>query len=284
MNINERYVHMTIIKIEVEEKIAGKNRKYKRKILYLKCDYCSNEYTCPENTKIRALKKENHFCSKSCSTNSLKNGLLRNKVENTLINKYGVKGYVTAFDFQDKSKKSCIDKYGVDHGMKVEKIKNKLKQVCLEKYGKETFLGSDIWRSKVDHKDIARKAWLTKIKNGSCSKSYTEEKLYQLLCDIFGVDDVVRQVYIIRQWIDFYIKSLDLYLQLDGVYWHGLNRNISEIKNSSVRQDKKIYQNYVRDQKLNSYMKSKGLKMIRITDELFNKSCKQDIINLLGGK
>lgn len=104
-----------------------------------------------------------------------------------------------------------------------------------------------------------------------------------MLCDIFGVDDVVRQVYIIRQWIDFYIKSLDLYLQLDGVYWHGLNRNISEIKNSSVRQDKKIYQNYVRDQKLNSYMKSKGLKMIRITDEYFNKSCKQDIIDLLKG-
>jgi very-short-patch-repair endonuclease len=275
---------MTIVKIEIEEKTAGRNRKYQKKILYLKCDHCDDEYICPENTKIRACKMQNHFCSKSCSTKSLQNGLLRSKVECTLIEKYGVKGYVTASDFQNKSKKSCLDKYGVDHGMKTKEVKNRLRKICLEKYGKETFLGSDVWRSKVDHKDIARKAWLTKIKNGSCSTSRTEENLYLLLCDIFGADDIVRQVYIIRQWVDFYIKSLNLYLQLDGIYWHGLNRDISQIKNSNIRQDKKIYQNYLRDQKLNSYMKEKGLKMVRITDEFFNKSCKQDIVNLLGGR
>lgn len=275
---------MTIIKIEIKETNAGKNRKYKKKTLHLRCDHCNIEYICSENVKVRALKAESHFCSKDCSTKSLQNGLLRSKVEHTLVKKYGVKGYVAASDFQSKSKKSCLDKYGVDHGMKTEEAKNKLKKVCLEKYGKETFLGSDSWRSKVDHKDIARKAWLTKIKNGSCSTSRTEEKLYQLLCDIFGNDDVTRQACIAKQWVDFYIRSLDLYLQLDGVYWHGLNRDINQIKNSNVRQDKKIYQNYLRDQKLNSYMESRGLKMIRITDEFFNKSCKQDIVNLLGGK
>lgn len=214
----------------------------------------------------------------------MQNGLLRSKVEYTLFKKYGVKGYVVASDFQSKSKKSCLDRYGVDHGMKILETKNKLKKICLEKYGKETFLGSDTWRSKVDHKDIARKAWLTKIKNGSCSTSLVEEKLNKLFCDIFGNNDVFRQVYIAKQWIDFYIKSLGLYLQLDGVYWHGLNRDINQIERSSVRQDKKIYKNYLRDQKLNLYMKNEGLKMIRITDEFFKKSSKQDIIDLLGGK
>lgn len=281
MNIYAEYVYMTIIKIETQEKIAGNNRKYTKTILYLKCDHCKIEYICPEYNKFRSLKQKHHFCTTICSSNSLKTGILREKVEGTLIDKYGIKGYVSAKDFQAKSKKTCIQKYGVDHGMKSDEGKKNFKEACLKKYGKSAFVGSDLWRSKIDFKENAQKAWVTKIRNGSCSKSYIEDRLYQVLCNEFGNEYVQRQVPMIRQWIDFYIKPLNLYLQLDGVYWHGLNRDVDIIRKSNKRQDKKIYKNYLRDQKLNKYMDDKGLKMIRITDKFFTEVSKEDLIKLL---
>lgn len=53
--------------------------------------------------------------------------------------------------------------------------------------------------------------------------SKTEEKMYELLCVIFCEDDVIRQcksdVYPFR--CDFYVKSRDLYIELNAYWVHG---------------------------------------------------------------
>lgn len=53
--------------------------------------------------------------------------------------------------------------------------------------------------------------------------SKTEEKMYDLLCEIFCEDDVIRQyksdVYPFR--CDFYVKSRDLYIELNAYWVHG---------------------------------------------------------------
>ena len=272
---------MTIVRKEYIKHIAGRNRIYQKIILYLQCDHCHKQYVCPENIKNRSLKQNKHFCDKKCTGDSIKCGSLREKIETSILNKYGVKGYVSTNEFKNKSKESCLKKYGVDHGMKSELGKNNFKKACLEKYGTPAFAGSEIWRLKIDPKEIAQKAWKTKIKNGTCSTSIPEEKLYVVLCDEFGFENVQRQVSIMRQWIDFYIISINLYVQLDGIYWHGLDRDINEIKKSPTRLDKHIYKTHLRDRKLDEYMKNNNMKMIRITDIFFNKSNKEEIIKIL---
>ena len=53
--------------------------------------------------------------------------------------------------------------------------------------------------------------------------SKSEEQLYVLLCDKFGCNDVVRQ-YCSDEYqfaCDFYIKSRNLYIELNAYYMHG---------------------------------------------------------------
>ena len=85
----------------------------------------------------------------------------------------------------------------------------------------------------------------------------------------------------IRQWIDFYIVSINLYIQVDGVYWHGLNRSLKEIRLQKTSQDKKIYKQILRDRKLNKYMKKEQLRLVRITDDEISEKTDNEIILLI---
>lgn len=174
-----------------------------------------------------------------------------------------------------------IEKYGVISPFSLQVIRDKSKITCNEKYNTDYFGSSDQWESKLDRNDIARKAWETKIKNGTCSKSFPEEKLNNILLLLFNKNDIIRQKRIIGQWIDFYIISLNLYIQVDGIYWHGLNRDINIIKLGKTTQDIKIYKQILRDEKLNKYMTENNMKLLRITDINVLKSSIEDIQNLL---
>lgn len=71
-------------------------------------------------------------------------------------------------------------------------------------------------------KDINHKRHLTMKLNGSYLKSTQENSIYDLLCEKFTSDDVIRQyesdVYPFK--CDFYIKSLDLYIEYNGHWTH----------------------------------------------------------------
>ena len=122
---------------------------------------------------------------------------------------------------------------------------------------------------------------MTKIKNGTCSKSNPEEYLYEILLHFFTESDIQRQVPVIRQWVDFYIKSINLYIQVDGIYWHGLNRDLETIKLGKTTQDKKIYKQILRDEKLNKYIKDNNISLLRITDEELKSFTKEQIITII---
>jgi very-short-patch-repair endonuclease len=265
---------MTIIKL-IE---YSSTRKYKKRDITLKCDECHKIYDCESRYKIRAIKSELHFCSKDCSKQSFSSGKLKQKANKKLIEKYG-SFYVQTREFKKQQKEQCLQQYGVESRLEAKEILEKIKQTCLEKYGKETFVGSDVHKSKLDYDAIAQKAWKTKIKNGTCSKSKIEERIAQIL-DSNNIK-YERQVPKIKQWIDFYLISMDLYIQIDGVYWHGLNRPIEIIAEGNTSQDKKIYKQVLRDNKLNQYMKNNGLNLLRITDEQINKMSDDDVLNYI---
>lgn len=212
----------------------------------------------------------------------MSDGKLRDATVKTQIEKYG-SIYIETDEFTEKQKSTFLDKYGVESVMSSPEIRKKIEGIFEEKYGRRSFTGSDEHKSKCDFNEIAQKAWATKIKNGSCSKSNPEEKLYSILVNEFGDSNVTRQVPVIKQWVDFHIPTLDLYIQVDGIYWHGLDRDIEIIKQGNTSQDRKIHKQILRDEELNLFMKENKMKLIRITDEQINKTSTEEIINLVKG-
>jgi len=66
--------------------------------------------------------------------------------------------------------------------------------------------------------------------------------------------------------IDFFIPEIQTYVQFDGVYWHGLDRPIEEIQESSSKRDKAIYRKWLIDQEQNVWFVANQKRLIRITD------------------
>ena len=101
---------------------------------------------------------------------------------------------------------SCIkhmqDVYGVDNAFQVKEVIDKLKAI------KDTMQL---------HRDKTRKL------NGTFKASKQEDKVYEILCEKFTKDDIVRQ-YKSEKYpfsCDFYIKSLDLYIECNFSWTHG---------------------------------------------------------------
>lgn len=73
-------------------------------------------------------------------------------------------------------------------------------------------------------KEVVQKGWATKLQNGTASTSKPEQVLYELLCNMFGQGDVLTQYKDAERYpfhCDFYVKSLDLFIELNAHWSHG---------------------------------------------------------------
>ena len=108
--------------------------------------------------------------------------------------------------------------------------------------------------------------------NGTYRKSSVEDALYVYLCDKHGVEQIVRNALVNNRWpIDFYVKSIDTYVQLDGVYWHGLDRPIEVISEHRTKRDAQIHKKWLTDREQDRWFREQGLNLIRLTDVQFYK-------------
>lgn len=116
--------------------------------------------------------------------------------------------------------------------------------------------------------EVILKRHETMKRNGTYGKKTKPEILLEsFLQSTFGSDNVVYQKFVYRWPIDFYIKSIDVYIQLDGVYWHGLDRNIEKIASSKSKRDANICKCYYKDSEQNAWFKTNNLMLVRITDK-----------------
>lgn len=104
-----------------------------------------------------------------------------------------------------------------------------------------------------------QKRFETIKRNGKLWSSNPENRLFELLVERFSNDDVIHHVSINGFRIDFYVKSIHTYVQLDGTYWHGLNVPYEQLV--GVPKEK-----FDRDRICDLYFKSQNLKLVRITD------------------
>jgi len=153
--------------------------------------------------------------------------------------------------------------------MQNPEIQEKSEQTMEIRYGVKNYNQTKEFRENTNWHEAVKKQHKTKKENGTYGKSKTEDQFYQFLLEHFSKNDIERQP-IINEWaIDFYIKSLNLYIQFDGTYYHGLDRPIQEIFNFKTSTDKTIFQTYLRDQKQNHFFHQNKLKLFRISDKEF---------------
>jgi hypothetical protein len=213
------------------------------------------------------------------------------KRKQTCLETYGVESSSQAKEVRDKIDQTMIERYGAKNPLQCPELKQRIQQTNLERYGSVSYLQSD--KNKADNlekygvENISQTEWFqekaqaTKKKNGSHTKSEPEEKTYKILIDHFGKDNVVRQ-FMIKRWpIDFYIPSLDGYVEENGVYYHGLNRPLEEIMKFANEQDKSIYEHILTDRKKVSYFASKNKPLAIITDQQINKLPPSEVLQII---
>lgn len=121
----------------------------------------------------------------------------------------------------NKAKTTLIEHYGVDNPMKSDEIKQAVQQSVINKYGTDNFAKSAAYHDLLP--EISKKRIETLKANNSFAISNPENVLYEMLVSRFGEDDVLRQyssdVYPFA--CDFYIKSRDMYIELNASWTHG---------------------------------------------------------------
>jgi hypothetical protein len=171
------------------------------------------------------------------------------KIKQTKSERYGDPGYTN----KDKARKTMKKRYGVEYTLQSEELVKKGRQTKLERYGDENYTNRKKceetmlekygvknsfqlkeYRDKIDY----QKGIETKRKNGTLNSSKQEEKFYNILLNFFNKDDIEKQYKDTRYsndgkcfLCDFYIKSKDLFIELNGHFTHGKHPYDSNDKN-----------------------------------------------------
>lgn len=115
---------------------------------------------------------------------------------------------------QVEKEKINLRRFGVKNVFQLKAVKEKSKQTLISKYGV-----INIGQTQ-EQKD---KAIATKKQNGTFNTSKPEESIYNMLKNIYGEENIIRQYTDSRYPYncDFYIKSLDLFLEINYSWTHG---------------------------------------------------------------
>lgn len=112
--------------------------------------------------------------------------------------------------------------------------------------------------------EVRKRIRTTLKQNKSYLKSRPEDRLYAALSSVFR--SVERQAPLNGWDIDFLVHDVSTYVQLDGVYWHGLDRPIEQIRLRASKHDVRILGTMQRDVEQNHYCATHGIRLVRITD------------------
>jgi DNA-directed RNA polymerase subunit RPC12/RpoP len=108
----------------------------------------------------------------------------------------------------------------------------------------------------------------TRKRNGTYAKSSGEDALYKFLCEKIGQFDIERQVNVNGWRIDFHIKSVDLYVQYDGIYYHGLDVTFDVLVSRATLRGKSIgvLTTFLRDCEQRDWFIQNKLKLLRVVE------------------
>lgn len=155
------------------------------------------------------------------------------KLTNTHIDLYGGVG-LAGKATKAKADNSNLDKYGVINPMHVDEFRSKLSETNHAKYGGASpFSSADIQKKSLMRKmEKISQSMIEYKDNGYMDDSIfdqspVEKLIFYNLVERFGADDVYYQYGVYPDDsrypypCDFYIKSLDLFIEINAHYTHG---------------------------------------------------------------
>lgn len=134
-----------------------------------------------------------------------------NKYKKTCLERYGTENIQQLVEIKKKKENTAIKHYG-GVGFASKEINNKIKNEVIRKYGVDNCSKSE---------EIKDKKIKSKRKNNTFSFSKGEEYIYNKLLKKFNV---VKRQYKSELYpfaCDFYIPSIDLYIEYQGTWTHG---------------------------------------------------------------
>lgn len=156
------------------------------------------------------------------------------KIKDTNLKKFGVEFPLQQLkkensEIYQKISQTCINKFGVDSLLKNKEIREKIKQTNIQKYGVDNPLkNKEIWKKSQDNRQIS-------------SKSKLENNFLNYLKLKYESDDIITQ-YKSKEYpyyCDFYIKSINLYIEIQGHWTH--NDHPFDINNLNDQQIMNIW-------------------------------------------
>ena len=148
---------------------------------------------------------------------------IKEKTKQTNLKIYGVENVYQSKYIQDKIKKTNLERYGVDSPLKKKEFVDKMQNTNIKRYGAKTYAETQEYKDfYAEHKDeFQEKINSTKRKNRSFNISTKEDYLYDIIKNNFP--DVKRQYSsnLYKYVCDFYIPSLNLYIEYQGTWTHG---------------------------------------------------------------
>jgi hypothetical protein len=183
--------------------------------------------------------------------------------------------------YKNKYSKTMNNLYGCSYPIQNENIKNSIKKTCLEKYNCETPFNNGILRDKARLtmiKKYGKLAVLHGKRNKGPASSIIENNFIEEFLKEYGkqflIEDndiycnLLNKQYFInttseRKWLDLYIKSKKIAIQIHGDFWHGnlssflpekihpiFKKTFKEVYEESLEADKEIF----KSEKINLYI------------------------------
>ena len=146
----------------------------------------------------------------------------REKAHETMIERYGAKTTMQSKELAEKVRKTKLEKYGDANFINHEKAR----ETMIERYGVENPFQMQSVRDKIDYTKVVE----TKKKNHTFNSSKEEERVYKILLKSYPNYTIFKQYEDERYRnknngnkfvCDFYIKELDLFIELNSHYTHG---------------------------------------------------------------
>lgn len=213
-----------------------------------------------KSINVKAEKKKTyHFCSTGCFRNaSKKGGKIDVKKRETNKKLHGIDYLFMRHDIASTSgQKAWFDKARI-----------KRKETLNKRYGVDDAFN-------IPHvRDASNKTFTSK----------PELILLEILVKKFGVDDVIHHPRIFKRTLNFYIKSINTYVEMDGEYWHCLDEDIKIVEMSTSKNDICRTKKFYKDKETNNLFKQHNLKLVRITDRQMKEMTSDDIISFITKK
>jgi len=279
------FIAKQFISTREEGKLHGK--KF-RTAYEFTCDQCNAKYV---KSQMPKGKLGLTFCSLLCANASQVDGKLRHikkipipnvaKQQQTMIERHGCTGSFASKEISSRARQTMLDQYGTSFPQKLDEVKQKMKQTNVEKWGHECSIHSLKIAPHIDRVEQVRKTFETKRASGTLYSSKPEDRVKIALQEYWGVENVKIHPWFNKWLLDFYLHTISTYVQVDGMYWHGIDRSYEQLVEGSTPHKK-----WIRDREQDRWFSSQNTyKLVRITDvEINNVKSDVELLTLLKEK